>query len=42
MNILDSPNDALDVNLKFSGTKNLIRKCGNLVSNVIAILVFKH
>jgi hypothetical protein len=42
MNISDSPNDAFDVNLKFSGTKNVFRKCGNLVFNVIAILVFKH
>jgi hypothetical protein len=42
MNISDSPNEALDINLKFSGTKNLFRKCGNLVFNVTAILVFKH
>jgi hypothetical protein len=40
MNISDTPNDALDVNLKFSGTKNVFRKCGNLA--FIAILVFKH
>jgi hypothetical protein len=38
MNISDTPNDALNVNLRFPGTKNLFRKCGH----VIASLVSKH
>jgi hypothetical protein len=40
MNISDSPNDALNVNMKFPGTNNLLRKSVNLTFNVMAILGF--
>jgi hypothetical protein len=40
MNISDSPNDALNVNLNFPGTNNLLRKSANLAFNVITILSF--
>jgi hypothetical protein len=40
MNISDSPNDVLNINLKFPGTNNLLRKFANLTFNVIVILRF--
>jgi hypothetical protein len=38
MNISDSPNDALNVNLKFPGTNNLLRKFANPAFNIVSLV----
>jgi hypothetical protein len=38
MNISDSPNDALNVNLKFPRTNDLLRKFANPAFNIVSLV----
>jgi hypothetical protein len=38
MNISDSPNDVLNINLKFPGTNNLLRKFANPAFNIVSLV----